>query len=137
MDRAYEVISIVIASLASPLILEIARNVFSRKAKAEEKRDAKLDALAKRIDELKESNIQQAIRLAAQDERILIQSQQIADAAQKNVILNDQVKTQAQQIIFLNAELQEKERRIKAQDGLIHELRETLDRLTEKEHARE
>ena len=132
-----EVVYIVIASLASPLVLEFVRNLFTRSAKAEERRDAKLDALIKQVDELTAANVQHLVKLATQDERIRAQDVQIAEATRQNVLLNDQVKNQAQQIVLLNAELKEKERRIKAQDGLIHELRESLNRLTEKEHARE
>jgi len=75
----------VIASLVSPAILKLVEFSFSKsseKARKEEQEKiemrAKIEALAKRVDELRQQNTEQMIRIGVQQTTIEAQSKEIA-----------------------------------------------------------
>lgn len=90
----------IVASLVSPLFLKIAEFIFQRSNAKAKKEAERLSALFKRVDELKEANIKQSVRiqllevqLNEKQSQIQMLRQQVAELQKENADLRAQIRT--------------------------------------------
>jgi cell division protein FtsB len=74
-----ELLSIIITAILSPLALEALRYFFSKSSEQTRSVNAKIEGLEKRVDELKEKNLQQAIEIAVLKAQLLDRDMQMAE----------------------------------------------------------
>jgi|GEM_PF-4602148 len=73
------VVAAIISAIVSPLALEALRYFFAKSSEQTQSVNAKIDGLEKRVDELKEKNLQQAIEIAVLKAQLLDRDMQMAE----------------------------------------------------------
>jgi chromosome segregation ATPase len=74
-----DLLSIIITAILSPLALEALRYFFAKSSEQTRSVNAKIEGLEKRVDELKEKNLQQAIEIAVLKAQLLDRDVQMAE----------------------------------------------------------
>jgi len=100
---------VVIATLVSPLALKVIEFVFSKSSENTRLTHEKLDALGRRVDELRDLNTQQSVQIG------VLQSKNDAQA--------NEIRLQANEILALQAQIIERDARILEMEEQINTLK--------------
>ncbi len=99
------IVSTIIAALASPIFLKIVEYVLNKNSEKAKSESAKLEALARRVDEYRDDKVKLEIKIGVLEVQLSVKEKQIADLQREASAFRYQLSQKDQQIADLQKEI--------------------------------